>query len=132
MIIKKPIQIKTLPDEMYLENQVNEFKGNGNDDPFNGVCFPYDPRYVVNVKLCDSELEIRNEEYVAKVCQKYDLEYIQNDGVYGEKGINTISDDLISAQKEISARMPTSEIRWFGEPDNCFAFSFNSWEELKL
>ena len=32
MIIKNPIQIKTLPDEMYLENQVNEFKGNGSDD----------------------------------------------------------------------------------------------------
>ena len=133
MIIKNPIQIKTLPDEMYLENQVNEFKGNGSDDPFNGVCFPYDPKYQVDYKQCDSDLEKKNEEYVAKVCQKYGLEYVQEgSAVCSSENVREVSQDLIDAHNEISKRMPVKKIKWAGEPIYCNYFIYKSWEQLAL
>ena len=134
MIIKNPTQIKTLPDEMYLENQqaVNEYKL-GSDDPFQGVCFPYDPNYQVDYKQCDSDLEKKNEEYVAKVCQKYGLKYVQDgSAICGSENVQEISQDLIDAHNEIGRRMPVSDIDWADEPIYCNYFIYKSWEPLAL
>ena len=74
-----------------------------------------------------TDLEIRNEEYASKVCQKYGLEYIQGKGVCGS---DEITNDLKAAREEIKAKMPVSEMYWLDEPDNCYFFTFNSWEAL--
>lgn len=95
--------------------------------------FPYDSNYQVDYKQCDSDLEKKNEEYVAKVCQKYGLKYVQEgSAICGSKNVREISQDLIDAHNEIGRRMPVKKIRWASEPICCNYFIYKSWEPLAL
>lgn len=111
---------QTFLNEMYLENQINEFKDN--------KIVPYDSKYQVDYKQCDSDLEIRNEEFVSKICHKYGLKYTQEGSAVC--GIDTLTQNLIDAHNEISKRMPVSDIDWVDEPLYHYYFIYKSWETL--
>ena len=92
--------------------------------PYDGVTFPFDPAYQVDLKECDSELEIRNERIAAHVAQKYNLVYRQGDGISTKT--SELTDELKSAHEEMSIYMPVGKIRWFGEPICVYFFTFDS------
>ena len=108
---------------MNKEETINEFV----TLPYDGVTFPFDPNYQVNLKECDTELEIRNERIAAHVAQKYNLVYRQGDGITTKFPELTL--ELRLARKEISKWMSVGKIRWFDDPANVYYFTFNSWEE---
>ena len=65
----------------------------------------------------------KNEQYVKDICDKYGLEYSENDGVYGEKRqLNAMK----TVYKLISQKMEVGKFRWLDGADNCYAFSFYS------
>jgi hypothetical protein len=85
----------------------------------------------VNISLCDSDLEIRNEEFVSEICQKYGLKYVQEgSAVCGSKNVKSVSQELIDAHNEIRKRMPVSDIDWVDEPLYHYYFIYKSWESL--
>lgn len=105
----KPIAEEKVKEIFGKNDVVDEFKASGYDTV--------------------SEIERKNEQYVKDICDKYGLEYSENDGVYGEKRqLNAMK----TVYKLISQKMEVGKFRWLDGADNCYAFSFYSKHPITL
>lgn len=101
-------------------NEVLEFK-----DPFQGVCFPYDPAYNINYDECETDIEKQCERIASMVAQKYNLIYRQGDSIRTHSG--DTNDNIQKAHEEIGKYMNVRKIHYMGSPDFFYFFVFDSF-----